>query len=131
MNLKLAPYATAVTCAFEAAKQRFIEIRGFWNDDRDAVARQMPDYFASLTDLSTESWARGPLTRKEREFICIAIDCTVTHTYGPGLRIHIRNAIREGASRAEILAIFQLAALMGLEGYVIAAEAMFDEESRA
>lgn len=109
---------------FTAAKQRFIDIRGFWNSDRDAVARQMPAYFAALTTMSTESWYRGSLTRKEREFVCIGIDCTVTHSYEPGLRIHIRNAIREGATKGEILEVFQLAALMGLEGYVLAAEAM-------
>jgi alkylhydroperoxidase/carboxymuconolactone decarboxylase family protein YurZ len=113
--------------ALEAAKQRFIAIRGFWNSDRDSVARQMPGYFAALTDISTESWHRGSLTRKEREFICIGIDCTVTHTYPPGLRLHIKNAIREGATKAEILEIFQLAALMGLEGYVLAADAMFGQ----
>lgn len=109
---------------FEVAKKHFMDVRGFWNSDRDRVAKSMPDYFAALTDLSTETWARGALSRKEREFICIAIDCTVTHTYDPGLRIHIRNAIREGAKRQEILAIFQLASLMGLEGYAIAAEAL-------
>jgi alkylhydroperoxidase/carboxymuconolactone decarboxylase family protein YurZ len=108
-----------------AAKQRFIAIRGFWNSDRDSLARQMSEYFAALSDMSTESWQHGSLTRKEREFICIGIDCNVTHTYEPGLRIHIRNAIREGATKGEILEIFQLAALMGLEGYVLTAEAMF------
>ncbi|TJV46177.1 MAG: carboxymuconolactone decarboxylase family protein [Mesorhizobium sp.] len=107
-----------------AAKKRFIAIRGFWNNDRDSVARQMPEYFAALSNMSTESWYRGSLTRKEREFICIGIDCNVTHTYEPGLRTHIRNAIREGATKGEILEIFQLAALMGLEGYVLTAEAL-------
>lgn len=111
--------------ALAAAKQRFIEIRGFWNPDRDPLARQMPEYFAALTDVSTESWSRGPLTRKEREFICIGIDCTVVHTYEPGLRLHIRNAIKEGATKGEMLEIFQLAALMGLEGYVLTGEALF------
>ena len=110
---------------FAAMKQRFIEIRGFWNGDRDSLARQMPEYIAALTDMSTESWYRGSLTRKEREFVCIGIDCNLTHSYQPGLRLHIRNAIREGATKGEILEIFQLAALMGLEGYVLAAEAMF------
>lgn len=113
----------------EAAKKRFIEIRGFWNPDRESVARQMPEYYAALTDMGTESWHRGTLTRKEREFICIGIDCTVTHTYPPGLRLHIKNAIREGATKGEILEIFQLAALMGLEGYVLTAEAMFGPSS--
>lgn len=111
-----------------AAKQRFMDIRGFWNSDRDPLARQMPDYYAALTDMSTESWTRGSLTRKEREFIAISVDCNITHSYAPGLRLHIQNAIREGATKGEILEIFQLAALMGLEGYVVAAEAMFGSD---
>jgi alkylhydroperoxidase/carboxymuconolactone decarboxylase family protein YurZ len=107
-----------------AAKERFVEIRGFWNPDREPVARQMPEYYAALSDIGTESWSRGSLTRKEREFICIGIDCTVLHTYEPGLRIHIRNAIREGATKGEIAEIFQLGALLGLEGIVYTAEAL-------
>jgi alkylhydroperoxidase/carboxymuconolactone decarboxylase family protein YurZ len=119
--------APSDSTGLQAAKRRFEEIRGFWNSDRDAIARQMPDYFTALTELSIESWHRGSLTRKEREFICIGIDCTVTHSYAPGLRIHIRNAIKEGAAREEILEIFQLAALLGLEGFVLTADAMFGE----
>ncbi|HEX3678628.1 MAG TPA: carboxymuconolactone decarboxylase family protein, partial [Galbitalea sp.] len=72
-----------------------------------------------------ESWKNGPLSAKEREFICIAIDCTVTHSYEPGLRRHIRNALSHGATREEILQIFQLAALLGLEGYILGARALF------
>jgi alkylhydroperoxidase/carboxymuconolactone decarboxylase family protein YurZ len=112
---------------FEAARQDFIAIRGFWNSDRDALARLIPEYFTALTNLSVESWKRGSLTRKEREFICIGIDCAVTHQYGPGLRIHIRNALKCGATREELLEIFQLAALMGVESYVMGVEAMFGE----
>lgn len=110
--------------ALVEAKKRFVEIRGFWNKDREPVARQMPEYYAALSDIGTESWSRGSLTRKEREFICIGIDCTVLHTYEPGLRIHIRNAIREGATKGEILEIFQLGALLGLEGIVVTAESL-------
>src|SRR4051812_9485652 len=110
---------------FAAAKERFIQIRQFWNPDRDALAEMMPDYFSALTDLSVASWQHGPLTRKEREFICIGIDCTVSHSYAPGLRIHIRNALAQGATEGEILEIFQLAATMGLDAYVLSAEALF------
>lgn len=115
---------------FEAAKQNFIKIRRFWNADRDALARLIPDYFTALMNLSTETWQRGSLSRKERELICIGIDCSVTHTYGPGLRIHIRNAIECGATRDEILEVFQIAALLGLEGYVMAGEALFAESEQ-
>jgi alkylhydroperoxidase/carboxymuconolactone decarboxylase family protein YurZ len=113
--------------SFAAAKERFIKIRQFWNPDRDPLAEMMPQYFSVLTDLSVSSWQHGPLTRKEREFICIGIDCTVAHTYGPGLRIHIRNALAEGATEGEILEIFQLAAMMGVDAYVLSAEAFFSQ----
>lgn len=108
--------------AFEEAKQAFIASRGFWNSDREAIARLMPAYYKALDAVSTESWNNGPLSSKEREFICIGIDCTVTHNYEPGLRRHIRNALDLGATREEILEIFQLAGLLGLEGYVLGAK---------
>ena len=114
------PPDPSADAAFEEAKQEFIASRGFWNPDRESVARLMPDYFAALNQVSTESWKNGALTTKEREFICIAIDCTVTHSYPPGLRVHIRNALGQGARQAEIVEIFQLAASMGLEGYILA-----------
>lgn len=122
----IAPLETAAdTSAFASAKERFIRIRQFWNPDRDPLAERMPEYFGVLTDLSVAAWEDGPLTRKEREFICIGIDCTVAHSYAPGLRIHIRNAIAEGATEGEILEIFQLAATMGLDAYIMSAEALF------
>jgi alkylhydroperoxidase/carboxymuconolactone decarboxylase family protein YurZ len=48
----------------------------------------------------------------------------VTHSYPSGLRLHIRNAIAEGATKAEIIEIFQLAGVLGLEGYVLTAEVL-------
>lgn len=110
---------------FQAAKEEFIASRGFWNPDREQLARMMPDYYRALSKMSTESWKSGALTAKEREFVCIGINCTVTHIYEPGLRRHIRKALGYGATREEICEIFQLAAVLGLEGYVIGAAALF------
>ena len=109
----------------QAIKDDFIRACGFWNDQRDVIARMMPDYFAALSQVSTAPWLNGSLSEKERELICIAIDCTVTHMYEPGLIIHIRHALQKGATREEILAVFHLAALTGLEGYVLGAQTLF------
>lgn len=109
----------------QALKDDFIRKRGFWNEQRDIVARAMPEYFAALSEISTEAWVNGRLTLKERELICIAIDCSVTHMFEPGLAIHIRNALKQGASRDEILEVFALASATGLEGYIAAAETLF------
>lgn len=110
---------------FQTTKEEFIASRGFWNPDREQLARMMPDYYRALSKISTESWKSGALTAKEREFVCIGIDCTVTHVYEPGLRRHIRKALDHGATWEEICEIFQLGALLGLEGYVVGAAALF------
>jgi len=110
-----------------AAKRHFVDVRGFWNEHRDPVARMMPDYTAALIGVATESWENGSLTRRERELVCIAVDCNVTHSFPAGLRTHIRNALDAGATKGEIIEVFQMAALMGLEGFVLTGEAMFGE----
>lgn len=113
-----------------AIKEEFIKARGMWNEQRDVLVRMMPEYFAALSKISTATWKDGSLARKERELICIAIDCTVTHMFEPGLALHIRCALDHGATRDEILHVFQLASLTGLETYIRGAESLFGD-SRA
>src|SRR5690349_15016400 len=110
------------------AKRRFIAARGFWNPNRDNLAGLLPEYVLALTELAVESCEQGSLSPKDRELVCIAIDCTVNHTYEPGLRLHIRNALRLGASAGEILQVFELAGLLGLEGYLLGATALLSSE---
>jgi alkylhydroperoxidase/carboxymuconolactone decarboxylase family protein YurZ len=114
-----------ITSEALAVKEEFIRARGFWNEQRDVIVRMMPEYFSALAQLSAEPWIHGSLSAKERELVCIGIDCTVTHMYEPGLVIHIRGALKQGASRAEILEVFHLAAMAGLSGYILGAEALF------
>jgi alkylhydroperoxidase/carboxymuconolactone decarboxylase family protein YurZ len=119
-----------VTAEAQAVKDEFIRARGFWNEQRDVIVRAMPDYFAALAQLSAEPWTNGSLTDKERELVCIGIDCTVTHMYEPGLVIHIRGALKQGATRAEVLEVFHLAAMTGLSGYILGAEALYGRNIR-
>lgn len=116
-----------VTPQAQAIKEEFIRTRGMWNEQRDVIVRMMPEYFGALSQISTASWKDGSLTRKERELVCIAIDCTVTHMFEPGLALHIRCALEHGASRQEILDVFQLASLTGLESYIEGGEALFGD----
>lgn len=109
----------------QAIKDEFVRTRGFWNEQRNPIAQKMPKYFAALSKVATASWQFGSLTKKERELVCIAIDCTVTHMYRPGLVIHIRAALEAGAAPQEILEVFQLASVIGLEGYILGAKALF------
>jgi alkylhydroperoxidase/carboxymuconolactone decarboxylase family protein YurZ len=109
----------------EDVKAEFIRTRGFWNEQRELLARSVPRYFRALSELSMEPAKSGVLGAKERELIYIAIDCSVTHMYAPGLALHTRRALELGTAPGEILEVFQLAALMGLEGYILGVEALF------
>jgi alkylhydroperoxidase/carboxymuconolactone decarboxylase family protein YurZ len=113
--------------AVARARETFVVARGFWNPSREVLARLIPDYFVALTGISTDSWINGSLADKERLLILIGINSTITHTYEPGLRSHIRLALQGGATQAEILDVFQLAGLMGLEGFVLAARALVED----
>lgn len=117
-----------LTPEFAKMKADFIKSRGFWNEAREPVARLLPDFIAAVSGLSIDSWSKGSLTKKEREFVCIAIDCSTTHSYEPGLRIHIRNARSAGATREELAEVIQLASLMALETYVMGAKALLGSE---
>lgn len=120
---------TPQSSAIEDVKQRFISARGFWNANRDHLAEILPDYVLALSEMSVATWEGTHLSPKERELICIAIDCTVNHTYEPGLRLHIRAAMRHGASGEEILGVLQLAGLLGLEGYILGAATLLEDDS--
>lgn len=102
-----------------AIRENFIQSRGYWTEMRDVIGQLMPSYFAAFINACMEPWRSGSLTPVERELLYIAIDCSISHTYEPGMRMHIQNALRYGATRGQILEVFQLAALLGIEGYLL------------
>jgi alkylhydroperoxidase/carboxymuconolactone decarboxylase family protein YurZ len=53
------------------------------------------------------------LLPKVKELVYIAIDCTTMQLYVPGLKLHIRNAVRLGATPEEAMEVFEMASLMG------------------
>jgi alkylhydroperoxidase/carboxymuconolactone decarboxylase family protein YurZ len=108
----------------EAIKKDFIATRGFWNEERDNLARLMPGYFKALSRLSMEPWKSGSLLPWERELIYISIDAAVTHMHADGLRKHIGWALDRGATRDQILEVFHLVSLVAMEPYVLGCQAV-------
>lgn len=106
--------ATDLTPEQQALKEAFIETRGYWSPLWDAVLAISPDYFAAYKEFSGVPWEKGPLEPKVKELIYIAIDASTTHLYEPGLRVHIRNALRYGATAKEIMEVFELISVLGI-----------------
>jgi alkylhydroperoxidase/carboxymuconolactone decarboxylase family protein YurZ len=107
-------------------RQDFIDARGYWSRGWDPLLDIAPDYFAAYAKLSSVPWTTGTLSPKIKELLYIAIDSSMTHMYEPGLRVHIRNALRHGATRDEIMEIYQLTSSIGVHAVTMGVPALLD-----
>lgn len=114
---KVAPIDRTLNERKEQLKKEFIEGRGYWNAFWDGLLLLDDEFFEVYIKFSTIPWRNGPLTPKQKEFIYIAGDASATHLYTPGLRAHIQNAIKYGATKEEILEVYQLAAEVGMDTF--------------
>src|ERR1700759_552776 len=111
-------------------KQDFIDARGYWSRGWDPLLDIAPDYFEAYAKLSSVPWKTGTLS-KVKELLYIAIDSSTTHMYEPGLRVHIRNALRYGATRAEITEVFELTSVLGIHTCTLGVPVLLEETAAA
>ena len=69
----------------------------------------------------------GVLDAKTIELIGIALDVSCTNMYAPGVRRHIQRALEAGATKQEITAVLQLAALQGVHSMCLGAPILLEE----
>lgn len=112
-----------------AIKAEFVARRGYWTDQRESLARHLPSYFESYMKLSGAPWDVGVLDDLTRELILVAIDCSVAHMYGPGARVHMRNAIALGATLEQLLAVLEIASTLGVAAYRLGLRCAVDLEA--
>ena len=108
-------------------KARFTETRGYWHEFWNGMLELDPELFAAYLDFSGLPWRSGVLEPKVKEFIYIAFDASATHLYAPGLKLHLRNAVRLGGTTAEIMEVLELASLVGMHAATIAAPILAQE----
>lgn len=51
----------------------------------------------------------------------MAFDASATHLYQPGLKLHMRNALRHGATAEEIMEVLEIASVVGIHAATTAA----------
>ena len=103
----------AYTSEQQELKDKFIATMGYWNDFRDDLIHMDTAYFEAYYNFLTIPTRRGILDPKLIEFIYIAIDSSTTHLFEKGIEVHIKNAIQYGATRGELLEVFQLTSALG------------------
>ncbi len=110
---------TETTDRLTELKELFLAKRGYWNDSWQFILERDPDFFEGYLHMSSHAWENGTLSPKLREFIYIVTVASVTHIFPPGLHQHIRNAIDQGATEAELLTVLQIASTVGIQTYLL------------
>jgi alkylhydroperoxidase/carboxymuconolactone decarboxylase family protein YurZ len=111
-------------------KEDFIARRGGWTELWNSLLLSDEQFFVAYTDFSSVPWENEPaLNPKVREFVYVAIDASTTHLLVPGIRAHVQNAIRYGATLDELLEVLEIVSLLGMQTYAEGARALMKIES--
>jgi alkylhydroperoxidase/carboxymuconolactone decarboxylase family protein YurZ len=79
----------------------------------DGLLRVSPEAFRAFFLLSALPWRTTTVSPLVKELMYVAIDVSTTHLYEPGLRFHIDNALKLGATSEHLVEVFLLAAEQG------------------
>lgn len=115
----------------EKIKAAFVAARGYWTPVWEQLLALSPEFFEAYARLSSVPWTRGTLEPKVKELLYIAIDAATTHLYLPGLRVHVQNALRHGATPAEIMEVLALTASIGVHAVTEGVPILLQEAAKA
>jgi alkylhydroperoxidase/carboxymuconolactone decarboxylase family protein YurZ len=108
-------------------RERFKKERNYWSQIWETLLREDPDFFEHFLNFSSYPFIRGSLPPKVKELVLIAVNAATTHLYEPGLRIHIANALKAGATKEEILEVFELVSLIGMHSCSLGIPVLLEE----
>lgn len=111
----------------EQLKEEFIEHMGYWQDFRDVLLQMDEKYFEAYSNFLTAPWKTGILNPKVIEFIYIAIDSSTTHLFERGIKVHLKNALKYGATKEEILEVYQLTSSLGFHSLLMGIPTLLEE----
>jgi alkylhydroperoxidase/carboxymuconolactone decarboxylase family protein YurZ len=115
----LSPNTMTLDERLDTLKQRFIEEQGYWDASWDALLSLDPDFFEAHAQFAAIPWRAGHLEPKIKELVLCALDAAATHLYRPGIKTHMRNAIRLGATQDEIMEVLEIVSVIGIHGALI------------
>lgn len=116
------PNDTPVTPICDAMREA-----GQWNQDWQPMAELDADWTEKFMAMVSAPLNAGVIDPKTFEMLAIAVDASVTHMYGPGVRRHIRRALALGVTPEQITAVLQLTATLGLHTMSLGAPILVEE----
>jgi alkylhydroperoxidase/carboxymuconolactone decarboxylase family protein YurZ len=97
-------------------KQRLISELGeaAWDDSWESVAKLDPALLEASVNLMAVPRRNQHLSLKNQHLVALAVNSAVTHLYTPGIRRHMDAALKEGATREEIMEVVELTSCLGI-----------------
>jgi alkylhydroperoxidase/carboxymuconolactone decarboxylase family protein YurZ len=111
---------------FSDIRDDFVARRGFWSPEYEAILRLDPEYLRALGKYAAIPSQHGHLDPKAAALVLLAVDASVTHLYAPGIRCHIREALRLGATQQEIMEVIELVASIGVHAALYSAPVLLE-----
>lgn len=105
--------------------------RGDWNPLWNQLRELDPEFMEAYLAFRSVPHRNGPLPPKFKELILVAINAATTHLYAPGVRRHMRNALKQGATLEEVLEVIQLTTVMGIHSCNLAIPILMEEAAAA
>jgi alkylhydroperoxidase/carboxymuconolactone decarboxylase family protein YurZ len=104
----------------QRCREQFIREQGTWDATWEALLTVDPDLFEKYAEFAAVPIRSGRLSPKVRELVLCALDAAATHLYKPGIKRHIRHAIRYGATAQEVMEVLEIVSVIGIHGALIA-----------
>lgn len=104
-----------------------MRVGGQWNKNWEPMAQLDADWTEKFMAMVSAPLNSGVIDPKTFELLAIAVDASVTHMFGPGVRRHIRRALALGVTPEEITAVLQLTSTLGLHAMSLGAPILVEE----
>jgi alkylhydroperoxidase/carboxymuconolactone decarboxylase family protein YurZ len=104
----------------ERCREKFIREQGTWDATWEALLNVDPDLFEKYAEFAAIPVRSGHLSPKVRELVLCALDATATHLFRPGIKRHMHDAIRHGATAQELMEMLEIVSVIGIHGALVA-----------
>ena len=100
---------------------------GQWNEAWNPFFQLDPLWTDEFMAAGADVYIGKVFSAKDIELISIAFDACITHMYAPGVRRHIKAALKAGASMEEIMEVLKICVAQGIYSCILGAPILAEE----
>lgn len=108
-----------------------VRAAGRWSRTLDLLQELDPQWTERYAAMATNPWTNGVLDAKDVQLIAVGLSAAITNLDASALRRHVRAALHAGVTKAEILEVLKMAAILALHSMSLGAPLLVEEAKAA